>query len=108
MGTFTNIEEIAAAINDKAIESSLFENKPSKIDEIANQFVFEFAKENNMKAHTVSPSRWWFESDDEMFEDGEVELYPLIDQAKPELHSDNKNKIFEFRAVNVKNAKLTK
>ncbi len=107
MSKFANIEQISRALNDMAKNNSFFDKDPVKIDREANYFVNSFANENELKAHTVTPSRWWFESKEGMFEDGEIELQPMVEHAKQELHPNAKHKKIEFVAVNVKDAKLT-
>ncbi len=45
-----------------------------EIEKDANQFVEDFAKENGLTAHTLSASRWYFQSNEKLLEDGFIEL----------------------------------
>ena len=81
MSKIDSIEDICRELNHKANFDLFFTKEPVEIDDKANSFVNEFAKEHNLKAHTVTPSRWWFESDEKMFDDGQIELHPLVNHA---------------------------
>lgn len=107
MTEFNTIEDICSALNKKAEKENFFAKKPEIIDKEANEFIADFAQENGLKSHTVTPSRWWLESEHKMFEDGQIELRPLVDHAVEKLHVSDKNKKIEFVSVNVKKAKLT-
>lgn len=107
MSKFTNIEEVSNALNDLARTTNFFDEDSSKIDKEANNFVENFAKEYGLEVHTVTPSRWRFDATNGSFQDGEVELQPLVEHAKIELHPKAKKKQVEFVAVKVKDAKLT-
>ncbi len=107
MAKFHNIEELCAELNSKAIKESFFAQSPEDIDRQANEFVARFSEEYNLKSHTITPSRWWFESEDKMFSEGEIELRPMVYHAMEKLHNSDKDTTIEFVAVNVKDAKLT-
>ena len=100
--TLNNIEDVSDALNEKAKNEGFFNQPPADIDHKANQFIADFAAEHRMEAHTVSPSSWWFESKEHgMFEDGEIELQPMIKHAVEELHPGDKNKDIRFVAINI-------
>lgn len=108
MKIFNDIEEVCEGLNNKAKVTNFFVQDPSDIDDQANKFVAEFSSENRMKSHTISPSRWWFESKQHgMFEDGEIELYPLVNHAIEALHPADKHKEIKFVAINVEEAKIS-
>lgn len=108
MKIFKDIEEVCEGLNEKARIDNFFVQNPSDIDHQANKFVDEFCSNNGMQAHTVSPSRWWFESPEHgMYEDGEIELYPLVKHAVEELHPGDRNEEIKFVAVNVEEAKIS-
>jgi phosphoglycolate phosphatase-like HAD superfamily hydrolase len=109
MSKFNDVEAICDALNQAAQAENFFKQHPADIDDQANAFVSKFSSNNGLEAHTVSASRWWFEAADHgMYDDGEIELYPLIKHAIEELHPSDKNKGIKFVAVNVENAKITK
>ncbi len=108
MKNFADIESISDGLNEKAKKERFFEQKPVDIDHQANKFVAQFCSDNGLEAHTVSPSRWWFESKKHgMYEDGEIELHPLVNHAFEEFHPGDKNHEIKFVAVNVEKAKIT-
>ena len=97
---FENIQAISEALNKFAVDHGFF-NKPAvEIDRNANDFVKEFAETNGLEAHTVTPDRWWFSSKEfGMYEDGEVELHPMIKHAVESLHPHDNKVPKEFRFV---------
>lgn len=107
MKKFNDLEQICYELNSKANDELFFMGDPAEVDQKANEFVESFAKENELKSHTVTPSRWWFESSERMFDEGEIELHPLVNHAIEKLHPEDKAKKIEFIVVNVKDAKLT-
>jgi hypothetical protein len=109
MNTYDDIEAICDALNTEANLKNFFKLHPADIDDQANEFVSHFASEHGLESHTVSPSRWWFESKEHgMYEDGEIELYPLIKHAIEELHPNDRKKGIKFIAINVEGNKITK
>ena len=69
-----NIKDICSGLLDKAKAEKFLENTVDDIEEEANKFVEEFAKEHGLTAHTLSAYRWYFQSSDRLLEDGFVEL----------------------------------
>lgn len=109
MKTYKDIEDITKGLNEKAIKDYFFIGSATEIDNKANKFVADFSVENDLESHTISPSRWWFESKTHgIFDDGNVELFPLVNHSVQKLHPNNKHKETKFVAVNVEKAKLTK
>ena len=108
MNKLINIESICDELNKKAHKEGYFKNEPVEIDYKANEFVKSFAHENGLVSHTVTPCRWWFESHEHgMYDDGEIELYPIVKHANEKLHPGDKNKEIKFITVNVKHSKIT-
>ncbi len=109
MKNYKDIEAITKGLNDKAIKDYFFIGSATEIDKDANTFVTDFAANNNLEAHTISPSRWSFESKTHgIFDDGQIELYPFINHSIQSFHPNDKNKEIKFVAVNVEKSKLTK
>ncbi len=95
-----NIQAICDALNTFANDNNFFKKPAVEIDNAANDFVNQFAEQNGLKAHTVSPDRWWFASEEfGMISDGEVELFPMIRHADERLHPHDNEEPKEFRAV---------
>ena len=69
-----SIKSVCSGLMDKAIADNFLEHSVDDIEEAANKFVEQFAKENGLTAHTLSAFRWYFQSDDRLLEDGFVEL----------------------------------
>lgn len=69
-----NIQNVCSGLMDKAIADKFLDHSVDDIEESANKFVENFAKENGLTAHTLSAFRWYFQSDDYLLEDGFVEL----------------------------------
>ena len=69
-----SIQNVCSGLMDKAIADKFLDHSVDDIEESANQFVENFAKENGLTAHTLSAFRWYFQSDDQLLEDGFVEL----------------------------------
>jgi hypothetical protein len=109
MKDYKDIEAIAEDLNDKAIKDNFFIGTATEIDKKANTFVSNFSADNNLEAHTVSPSRWWFESKTHgIFNDGVIELYPFVNHSVQSFHQGDKHKETKFVAVNLEKAKLSK
>lgn len=109
MKDYKDIEAIVEDLNQKAIKDNFFIGSATEIDKKANIFVSDFSADNNLEAHTVSPSRWWFESKIHgIFNDGVVELYPFVNHSVQSFHQGDKRKETKFVAVNLEEAKLSK
>lgn len=109
MKNYKDIEAIAEDLNEKAMKDNFFIGSATEIDKKANIFVSEFSADNELKSHTVSPSRWRFESKIHgVFNDGVVELYPFINHSVQSFHQSDKHKKTKFVAVNLEQAKLSK
>lgn len=95
-----NIQAISNALNKFADDSGFFDSSADKINLEVYAFVNEFAKENGLTAHTVSPDRWWFASKEfGMIADGEVELFPMIKYALETWHPQDNQLPTKFKAV---------
>ena len=70
-----NVKSICAGLIEKAKTEKFLEHSVHDIEEAANQFVEEYAKDHGLTAHTLSAFRWYFQSDDRLLEDGFVELH---------------------------------
>ena len=69
-----SIQNVCAGLMDKASAVHFLDHPVDDIEDEANKFVEEFAKENGLTAHTLSAFRWYFQSDDRLLEDGFIEL----------------------------------
>ncbi len=95
-----NIQAICDSLNKSADDNGFFKHTAVEIERKANDFVNGFAEKNGLKAHTVSPDRWWFASDEfGMIADGEVELFPMIKHAIESLHPHDNEVLTKFKAV---------
>ena len=69
-----NVKNLCSGLVYKAKTEKFLDHSVHDIEEEANKFVEDFAKENGLTAHTLSAFRWYFQSDDRLLEDGFVEL----------------------------------
>ncbi|MGH1537130.1 MAG: hypothetical protein ACRBDX_03650 [Gammaproteobacteria bacterium] len=69
-----SVKNICSGLMYKAKTEHFLDHSPHEIEKEANKFVEEFAKDNGLTAHTLSASRWYFQSDEYLLEDGFVEL----------------------------------
>jgi hypothetical protein len=97
---FKNIKDICSSLMRKAKESNFLQLAANEIEPEANCFVDEFSKEHEMTAHTISPYRWYFQSNTRMFNDGVIEL-----QCRTRLRKKNGSCAFNF--VDVSLSKIT-
>ncbi len=70
-----NIDSICSGLMDKARTEHFLDHPVKDIENNANSFVEDFAKENGLTAHTLSAFRWYFQTNDHLLEDGFVELH---------------------------------
>ncbi len=96
---FNNIQDICESLMERAREQKFLQHTSDEVEHEANQFVESFSTEHGMHSHTISPYRWFFQSDRHMFEDGVIEL-------KCDTYSKPRGACnFEF--VDVSGAKIT-
>ena len=98
---FNNIEEICTELMNKAKSDKFLQHPVDAVEHEANKFVESFSTEHGMHSHTISPYRWYFQSENHLFKDGVVEL---------ECSSKFKKKegSCTFNFIDVSDAKLTK
>ena len=70
-----NIDSVCSGLMDKARAEHFLDHSVKEIENQANNFVEDFAKENGLTAHTLSAFRWYFQTNDHLLEDGFVELH---------------------------------
>ncbi len=97
---FKNIEDICNELMKKAKSEKFLQHSVDEIEHEANKFVENFSEEHEMYSHTISPYRWYFQSEKHLFKDGVIEL-----------HCDSKFRKKDgscaFRFIDVSDAKLT-
>ena len=69
-----SVKSICSGLMYKAKTEHFLDHSAYNIKKDANKFVENFAKEHGLTAHTLSASRWYFQSDKYLLEDGFVEL----------------------------------
>ena len=69
-----SIKDICSGLMYKAKTENFLDHSVHDIEEAANQFVEQYAKDHGLTAHTLSAFRWYFQSDDRLLEDGFIEL----------------------------------
>lgn len=89
-----NIEDLCTQLAERAGAKHFLDRPVDDIEIQANHFVQEFASENGLVAHTLGAFRWYFQSDDELVENGLIELRCNVNPITHKGHCD-----FEF--VNV-------
>jgi len=69
-----SVKSICSGLMYKAKTEHFLDHTASEISKEANKFVEDYAREHGLTAHTLSESRWYFQSDHYLLEDGFVEL----------------------------------
>lgn len=96
---FNNIQDICESLMERAREQNFLQHTSDEVELEANKFVESFSIEHEMHSHTISPYRWFFQSEKHIFEDGVIEL-------KCNAHTKLRGACnFEF--VDVSRAKIT-
>lgn len=90
------ISSICSLMHDEARNKNFYAQSEEQLNVSANNFVDKFCTRNGLTAHTISPLRWSFESDEHgMIQKGVIELRNIS------------NEDTEFKSVDLSDVKLT-